>query len=362
MKATQARTLPVLILVSMLFAACRPNTEPVDQSFFVAVDQSRLFIRLAGNPDGPLLINLHGGPGAFSGFDRETYRPELEPEYLVAYLDQRGGGRSDPEPDSTKLNMEQFVADLDLVIDSLRKGYPGKPVNLIGTSWGGSLGLLYLIAHPGKVNAFACVSGKADGVYPIQALIRHERALADSLLQTDLNPKQRQQINQMLQELPAIEKSNMEAFYESVNQLKHDYPKLLGFNVYWANDSARQQAALLGKDTAYYARAGYTMAGFDSAMQRFDYVNRVFRNTAAYNHLNILDQLPKVNTPTLVIQGAEDYSIGPRQAEMIYAGLGSLTEGQKKLTIVTGAAHNLNMEAPEVYFTAIRDFFKKHSQ
>src|SRR5690606_24774 len=92
----------------------------IDSEFYIPVEKSKLYVRVIGNSNKPLLINLHGGPGAFSGFDHRFNKKYLEDNYLIAYLDQRGGGKSEASTDSTMLTMKQFVQDLDVVVDTLK--------------------------------------------------------------------------------------------------------------------------------------------------------------------------------------------------------------------------------------------------
>lgn len=114
-----------------------------------------------GNIEKPLIIALHGGPGAFS-IDHEFYRDVFEKEYLVVYFDQRGGGKSEDFIDKSMLTTDQFVADLDLVVEYVKNKYPNKKINLLGTSWGGTYGFLYLIKHQNKINSFISSSGFVD--------------------------------------------------------------------------------------------------------------------------------------------------------------------------------------------------------
>lgn len=350
-----------LIAVVFLFMSCQKEHK-IDTEFFIPVKKSNLYVRLVGNADGPLIINLHGGPGAFSGFAHETYRKFLEEDYLIAYLDQRGGGKSDAATDSTMLTMRQFVEDLDVVVDTLRNRYKGKAINLIGSSWGGTLGLLYLIEHQQKINSFACISGKADGVYPILALIRHERTLTQDSLAKSNDPVAKARLNEILAKLKEIEKSGLKQFFNNMTLIKHTFPKELGFSPYWYNQTARQKAVALGSDSAYFARAHYSKTAFDSALAKMEYVNRVFRNTPAYNHLNILDEMAVIHTPVLVMQGEFDYDIGLKQASMIYAALTGVPEDKKRLRIIPDAAHNLNLEAPEQYYKIVKSFFDTYNK
>lgn len=351
-----------LFFTITLLIACEEGTATsIDQEIFIPVDDSRLYFRLIGNADKPLIINLHGGPGAFSGFDHEFNRKHLEDNYLIAYLDQRGGGKSDQTTDSSKLTMEQFVKDLDAVVDTLQTKFKDKNINLIGSSWGGTLGLLYMIVHQEKINSFTCVSGKADGVYPIKALIQHEKKIATERLEKAQDPDAKKQYQNILTKLEEIENSDLDQFYNDMNLLKHKFPEQLGFNAYWANLKAKEMASSLGDDSAYYTRANYTKPEFDEAMKKYEFVNRVFRNTYAYNHLNIIDEISVIRKPVMVVQGEYDYAIGIEQAQMIYNALTGVPRSEKELMIIPNAAHNLNIEAEETYFQSIQSFLKKHN-
>lgn len=338
-----------------------PFGNKIDTEFYIPVEKSKLYVRMIGNAEGPMLINLHGGPGAFSGFDHGINKDYLEDHYLIAYLDQRGGGKSDECQDSTMLTMKQFVRDLDVVVDSLGSQYKNKKINLIGSSWGGTLGLLYMIEHQDKINSFACVSGKADGLYPIHAIINHEKKLINELLQKNPTENKKTELETMLKKLAEVEKSDFSRFFDDMNLIKNEYPKRLGFSAYWANRDAQKQAVAMGEDPDYYTEAHYTKEEFDKAMDKFEYVNRVFRNTPAYNHLNILDDLAIINKPMLVIQGEFDYAIGQEQGKKIYEALENVPKGDKELHILPKSAHNLNLENQGLYYKTVRSFIDKHS-
>ena len=98
-----------------------------------------------------------------------------------------------------------------------------------------------------------------------------------------------------------IEQSGFSEFFNDMNLIKHPFTKELSFNAYWANKEAQKTALALGKDTAYYNRARYTMKSFDSTMVKFEYANRIFRNTYAYNHLNMLDEISVIQKPVVVL-------------------------------------------------------------
>lgn len=102
----------------------------------------------------PLLLWLHGGPGGTERPLFRYYNRELENDFVVAYWDQRGAGRSfDSRENTEDLTIARHVADLDTVVDHLRERFHRDEVLLIGHSWGAALGLLYARGQPGKIAA-----------------------------------------------------------------------------------------------------------------------------------------------------------------------------------------------------------------
>jgi proline iminopeptidase len=116
----------------------------------VRVNGVDLFTRRNGT--GPLVVVLHGGPGAHHDyllpqFDRLAQGREL------FYYDQRGGGRS-PVAREIPVGWRDHVADLE----ALREYLKIDRLSLCGYSWGGLLAVLYLLEHPERVERLGLVS------------------------------------------------------------------------------------------------------------------------------------------------------------------------------------------------------------
>lgn len=356
---------PFIFILTFLVVICcccsRPAAELIDREIFIPVKDNQLYVRLSGNARGPIIVMLHGGPGGSSGFDREFYKEPMEGTYLMAYLDQRGCGKSPAEENDHLITMDQFVADLDVVIDTLRHQYPDQPIHLLGASWGGTYGFLYLLKHQDKVRSFICVSGKIDGLYENKVLIAHEMDLVQKKLAAlkDPHTPEGDTLRQIARELDRIQGSDFEQFFKDVELLKFKFPEKLGFNPYWYDTAAQHKAMRLGKDSSFYVRAHYDIASYDSVNVKGTHVNKVFRNTPAYNQIQLADQLSQIKIPISVVGGAEDYVVGPGHARLIYNALTGLGREQKELHILAGAAHNVNLEAEQQYYPIIKAFLAK---
>ncbi|MGH7673387.1 MAG: alpha/beta fold hydrolase [Gemmatimonadales bacterium] len=101
---------------------------------------------------GPLVVLLHGGPGAHHDYLLPQYDLLARGRELL-YYDQRGGGQS-PVPRDTPVGWREHVADLD----AIRARLGLERLALCGYSWGGLLAVLYFLEHPERVERLALVS------------------------------------------------------------------------------------------------------------------------------------------------------------------------------------------------------------
>jgi pimeloyl-ACP methyl ester carboxylesterase len=174
-RARRAAALAVLLLLlPAVVAACATGggaRQGVRSSEFLSVDGAELFLRTRGaDRRAPVLLWLHGGPGGAQRPLFQFFVGDLEDDFVVAYWDQRGAGRSfDPEADPRGLTIDRHVADLDAVVDHLCRRFDRTDVILVGHSWGGTLGLVYAREHPDKVSALV-------GVAPLITAVASQRS------------------------------------------------------------------------------------------------------------------------------------------------------------------------------------------
>src|SRR5688500_2394813 len=104
------------------------------------VNGVKLFTRQVG--EGPLVVVLHGGPGAHHDYLLPQY-DLLATGRALFYYEQRGGGQSQVSRQSP-VGWHEHVADLHAIRDRLGLDR----ITLCGYSWGGLLGILYYLEHP----------------------------------------------------------------------------------------------------------------------------------------------------------------------------------------------------------------------
>ena len=107
----------------------------------------RLHLRIVeGPPDAATVIVLHGGPGG--DFHSLEALAALSDMHRVVFYDQRGAGLSERVA-ARALTLDGHLDELGAVIEHVA---PGRPVILLGHSWGAMLATAYLGRHPSRIS------------------------------------------------------------------------------------------------------------------------------------------------------------------------------------------------------------------
>ena len=122
----------------------------------------RLFFDVVGSqlspdPDAmrerPVLLVLHGGPGADHSFAR-PYFDRFADTHSVAYVDARGHGRSDQWDDRSGWNLDTWADDVQRLCDALELRSPA----ILGMSFGGIVAAHAAGRHPGLASKLVLMS------------------------------------------------------------------------------------------------------------------------------------------------------------------------------------------------------------
>jgi pimeloyl-ACP methyl ester carboxylesterase len=126
------------------------------------VDQWLMF--RGENEQAPVMLFLHGGPGAAQiGFARR-YQGELEKHFVIVNWDQRGAGLSySRDIPRESMRIDRFIADITEIVQLIRSKIGADKVIIVGHSWGTYLGTIFSALHPDMVSAYVGV-GQLDGM------------------------------------------------------------------------------------------------------------------------------------------------------------------------------------------------------
>jgi proline iminopeptidase len=135
----------------------------------LSLEDARLFYEVVGA--GEPIIVVHGGPG----LDHAYLQPGLDAlatRNTLIYYDQRGTGRSNAALDSTAINVDAFIED----IDALRQALGYERVSLLAHSWGALLALEYAARHPAALRALILMSPIEPGSRFLDQQLARQRA------------------------------------------------------------------------------------------------------------------------------------------------------------------------------------------
>lgn len=136
-----------------------PRTVDEDASLpSITVNGTKLHAETVGDPQNPILIVLHGGPGGDFRYLLNC-KEFAKDGYFVVFYDQRGSGLSQRHPKSL-YTLKTLEDDLGAVIRYYRRS-PAQKVFLLGHSWGGMLATAYVNSNPTVVNGL--IIGEAGG-------------------------------------------------------------------------------------------------------------------------------------------------------------------------------------------------------
>lgn len=275
----------------------------------------RLFVDVEGSalvPDGPrmlqrpVVVALHGGPGA----DHSTLRPALSPLAEVAqvvYVDHRGHGRSDDGPPEswTLPQLADDVHDLCVALGIAR------PV-VYGQSFGAVVAMVYAARHPEQPRGLMLVAASAVGyALSVDRVAEQFRHLGGDVA-ADVYRRDAAENSAETHEL----------------WMRHCLPHM----------SARREPA--GDD--WVARI----------VQRPYEVHR--RLNQQTGDMDLRADLSRIRCPVLLMAGEADPMTPPEDSQEIAAALG----GPPTVVRIPGAAHTVLRDQPEAAHQALRDFLR----
>jgi proline iminopeptidase len=141
----------------------------VDDTFVATLGGAREVVNVRGaDRDNPILLFVHGGPGAVEMPIAWAFQRPWEDYFTVVQWDQRGAGRSyllnDPKKLAPTLNLARYRDDAVELIGLLCKRYHKRKIFLLGHSWGSAVGLSVAIKRPDLLYAYIGMGQAIDFV------------------------------------------------------------------------------------------------------------------------------------------------------------------------------------------------------
>ena len=276
----------------------------------------------------PVLLYVHGGPGAGQLPLARGYSDRLEEHFVVAHWDQRGAGASCEGTDWDALSLERSVADAIALSAHLagRFGGGGKIV-LLGHSWGSVVGALAVQQRPDLFHAYVglgqLVHGERNEILSYDWVLGEARRRGDDAALAELatvTPPYRD--NDAL----GLQRKWLNAYGGSIHALDRALPAL------WRVAFGREYT--LGTRLSYFDCMGRSLAALWPAVARTDF----------------LAEIPRLEVPVLLFTGRHDWNT---PFPLVEEWAARLEAPHVEIVWFDDAGHMINLEAPEAFQRAL---------
>ena len=314
----------------------------INEQLYLQLTDQKEYITITGkSKENPVIILLHGGPGAPTTYVDYCWQDLLTDNFTLVCWDERGCGRSyypnaAQDPDNKSLTFNKQLDDLDSLVDYLCERFNQKQVIILGHSYGTMLGSRYVLAHPEKVSAYIgvgqCVNEKnyAGETYSYEDAMNIARSKGDDTTKLEAAYKNFM-AEQSIQNLFTLRKLVSPYHPQTVT-----------------------------RDLTVLAALSSPIAGIDDMrwyfLQLFNlnrFIELISPLEGYMNNFNALDSNDKYQMPVLFISGSCDW-ICPVGLVKDYAE--HLNSQEVKLELIEGCGHSPQVQQPEEFCLVIKDF------
>ena len=263
---------------------------------FIELNGTRLYVSIRSKRvKAPLLLYLHGGPGDAALPLILKYNKQLEDDFTVVILEQRGAGKSYyPFKKDEKIAIDLFVEDLYELSQYLLRRFEQEKLYLVGHSWGSVLGLKFAKRHPELLYKYI-------GVGQVVNMKKSSKIALDFAKESCL-------------------KSGKDLIAEKLEKIDPAYTQET-----WLNDLLLVTGEVIKHRGSYYGKTNYNGLIADFILSRHYNLNDLIkRQKGALQAIKYLwpelmmvnfETDLKFNVPVVFIQGRGDYHVS---SELVY--------------------------------------------
>ncbi len=272
------------------------------------ITTNRIKLHYVTQGEGILMLMLHGFPEFWYSWRHQI--PEFAKNYQVVALDLRGYNDSDKPKTQSAYVMDEFVKDIEGVIQGL--GY--ESCVLVGHDWGGAIAWNFAYAHPDMVEKLIILNLPHPAKFS-QGLSTPQQLLRSYYI--------------FLFQLPLLPELVLQASdYEAITKV--------------IQGKAFNKNAFTTADLEVYKEAA-AKRGAITAM--LNYYRNIFQQRLFNKNWSLLE------VPTLMIWGEEDTALGK---ELTYGTQDYVRNLQIKF--IPNSGHWVQQERPELVTEYMREF------
>ena len=302
----------------------------------ININNSSQWVLVRGkNIDAPLLIHVQQGPGLpmISEANEMEKKLHLENDFLVAYWDQRGCGKSfnkDIRPET--INLVQMADDVITCTKYLLKKYNKNKAVISGYSIGATVSLMAAAKDSSIFSAIFATGIDVDIPYANQYVL--DFAMNKAVAKNDKNLVQK--INE-LKSHPIVESKRFQQRAKIVTNLG-------GIKA----DSNYNELLLSSVKNILFSRF-YGVGGLVKTMKGMELCQNML--LPEFNDFNLFEKVKKVSVPVHFIQGSLDAIAPPAKGKAYYEQLQAV---DKSFTVFEKSAHMPQYDEPEKFSNLIK--------
>ena len=352
------KLIKLILLVGFtgMFLSCEKfeMESDADTFFHVKIKGTELPVWVKGNTESSkLIVYINGGPGLTSidvaKADMFDWSTGLEDNFAMVYYDQRGCGNAQGNFDVNTLTVSQYIKDLDAIIAVLKEKYNDPDIYLMGHSFGGFIGMKYLLEanNQQKIKAWISVDGAYNFDYDLSW--QYRRTFLINIANEEIAKG-----NMTAHWTRALEWTNDNHEIKSREQ-KNEWREFIG----WPGD------IIIPEETATLSARQYMEIGFFSSYNVFpaytsfnlEIVNDKLNEDAEGQ--NLISEVSKVTIPSLLIWGRYDDLIVPEEGVDVFNNFGTSND-DKYFSLLPNSSHEPYISDPVNFKNEIIAFVNKY--
>jgi pimeloyl-ACP methyl ester carboxylesterase len=301
----------------------------------VSINHSDQWLLVRGNSNAPLILQVQAGPGLPMISEANSLQKlhHLEDDFLVAYWDQRGCGKSFHKNENLgSMNLSQLADDLIACIEYLLKKYDKETATIIGYSIGATISLFAAQKLPSLFHNLFVVG--LDINVP----------LANNLMIEFLSDQARKRKNskwlKQVNALKGVEINNARLFQKRAKLLSNAGGIRSGKNYNEIFLSAVRNMLLTRE---------YKWADILSAIRGMEFSQNAL--LTEFNSLNLFQKIEAIQIPVHFMQGIKD-AVAPHEIAVPYFQY--IKCASKSFTEFEQSAHMPHLEEPDKFAKVVR--------
>ncbi len=331
----------IIVFIVLVLASCTSTKKirtnnGISEIQYLDINNTKQYVLIRGkDKSNPVLLFLHGGPGASATALLRKFNNELEDHFTLVYWDQRNAGKSFSKKTSKEeIKVKKYIQDVDSLVEYLKRRFEVNKIFLVGHSWGARLGLYSVQRHPENYIAYVGVG---------QELAAYEGELLSYQYTLE----------------KAKEKNNVKALGDlekSGSPQSGDFTKMYK-NGFWG--LVKQKDWLLKMGGERYGKTNYTDWIFSIWFSReYSFADLIRYGKASgfsagniiydpdFNDFDFFKEIPEVKIPVFFISGTYDYNT---PWELVQRYTSALKAPHKEFIKFEKSGHSPVFEEPEKF-------------